>query len=107
MCRTAARSITPPVAATPTVTSLSAASRIRIIEADIAAGAVGNALRAGVHVLPATTGMAWADGSQLYWNASGKLLTTSATGNTKAGIAIGAKASAAATANFLLNGNCA
>jgi predicted RecA/RadA family phage recombinase len=80
---------------------------IGVVVADIAALGTGPVDRAGVHVLAATIGIAWNDAVQLYWDASGSKLTTVATGHNKAGIAVGSKASAAATANVLINGNCA
>lgn len=67
---------------------------------DILAGESGAVAISGVHSLPAATG-AWALGDPLYWN--GTALETGSTGNTAAGMATTAKATATTTGSVLLN----
>ncbi len=75
-----------------------------IAVADIANGATGDIEICGVHMITAETG-AWANGALLYRHATNKTLTTSSTGNTLAGSAVGAKTTAATVGYVLLNGN--
>jgi predicted RecA/RadA family phage recombinase len=49
----------------------------------------------GIFDVPATTGTAWAEGDLLYWDDTAKKYTKAASGNTKAGVAVLAKLSAA------------
>lgn len=53
-----------------------------------AAGAKFQALVDGVVTLPKQPGLAIADGAYLYWDNTNKYLTTTASGNVKAGCAI-------------------
>lgn len=71
----------------------------------VLAGALGQLAISGFATLPATagTGLTFADGDLLYWDASAGKLTKTATGNTRAGRAYGAKAAATTTATVLLN----
>lgn len=50
----------------------------------------------------AATGQAWALGALVYWDDTNKVFTTSASGNTKAGVAIAPKESAAAVGSVKL-----
>lgn len=75
-----------------------------IAVADVANAATGEMEICGVHKLAAETG-AWANGALLYRHATNKTLTTSSTGNTLAGSAVGAKTTAATVGYVLLNGN--
>ncbi|AJP72271.1 DUF2190 family protein [Sphingomonas hengshuiensis] len=50
----------------------------------------------------AATSQAWTEGAVLYWDDTNKKFTTTASGNTKAGIAAAAKASAAAVGRVKL-----
>jgi predicted RecA/RadA family phage recombinase len=75
-----------------------------IAVADIANGATGEVQTCGVHKVTAETG-AWANGALLYRHASNKTLTTTATNNTLAGFAVGAKTTAATVGFVMLNGN--
>lgn len=56
-----------------------------------------------VFTLTKNTGEAFTDGQTLYWDATNKRLTGTATSNTLAGRAFGTAASAATTANLLIN----
>jgi len=53
----------------------------------------------GVFTLPKATGAAWAAGDILYWDATAKKLTTTASGNKRVGVATKAAASGDATGN--------
>ncbi len=67
---------------------------------DIAAAASGPCYTSGVCVTLSAesgTGKTWSNRAVLYWNSSTGKLTTTATGNTRAGVANGAKSSASAT----------
>lgn len=72
----------------------------------VAATETGQLQIDGIWTLPATagTGLTFADGDLLYWDASAGKLTKTATGNTRAGRAYGAKTAAGTTAKVLLNG---
>jgi len=50
----------------------------------------------GAFDVAAATGQAWATGTLVYWDDTNKRFTTSASGNTKRGVAAAPKASAAA-----------
>lgn len=77
---------------------------IGIAIADIAASDTGVLDVSGVHLLDKASG-AITQGQQLYWDASSENLTTSSTGNEKAGRAWAAASTAATTAYVLLNSN--
>lgn len=66
--------------------------------ANVAAGATGEFETEGVFELPALSTDVAAQGAILYWDAANKRLTTTASGNTRVGVAIAAKANGAATA---------
>ena len=68
--------------------------------------AEGDALRVrpgGVHTRAAATGQAWTLGQAIYWDATNKVATSTATSNTKIGYAWAMKASADATGLVKLN----
>ena len=69
---------------------------------DVKSGASGVAERFGVFTLPKTTGAAWSQGDQLYWDATGKKFTKVATGNAQVGVAFADAASGDATGQVLL-----
>jgi len=58
----------------------------------------------GVFTLPKTTAQAWTQLVALYWDDTAKKLTTTASGNTKVGVAAAAADAAAALGNVRLNG---
>jgi len=78
---------------------------IRVAAVDIANAASGAAYTRGVFTLAAKSTDTWSDGDQLYWDSTNAELTTTASGNTKAGTAVGAKAATVTTSNVLLNVN--
>jgi predicted RecA/RadA family phage recombinase len=59
----------------------------------------------GVVTLAAATGQAWTLGAKLYWDATGKTLTTTATSNTLVGFAWAVKGTADAVGLVKLNTN--
>jgi len=69
----------------------------------IANGATGAVAATGVWTAPKTTGEAWTQGCQLYWNDTTKKLTTTSSGNTACGKAWAAAASADATGPAKIN----
>lgn len=56
----------------------------------------------GCFELAAATSQTWSELALLYWDNTNKVFTTTASGNTKAGVAIAAKISAAATGQVKL-----
>lgn len=56
----------------------------------------------GTHLVPKATGAAWAQGAQLYWDATASNFTTTSTSNQFAGYAAIAALSADATGYILL-----
>ena len=63
----------------------------------IAANETGTVTLTGVFEFPAATGTAVKVGEKVYWDSTNSVITTTASGNTLAGYAISAKASADAT----------
>lgn len=70
-------------------------TRIAVALADIPDGATGAIALEEAYEFP-TAAQAVAFGAQVYWDAANKVVTTTATGNTAAGIAITAKPGTAA-----------
>lgn len=70
-----------------------------VAQADAASGADVSIVREGVFALPKTTGTAWTKGDPLYWDASAKKFTKTATGNVGYGVAAADAASGDATGN--------
>lgn len=68
-----------------------------ILVNDVADGASGPAMNGGVHSVAKVSAQAWAQGAAIYWDATAKLFTTVAGGNTKAGFAYEAAANPSAT----------
>lgn len=60
-------------------------SLVGIALVDIATGATGSVMLEGVFKVVKATGAAWAQGDQLYWDATNSNFTTTATANTPAG----------------------
>lgn len=57
----------------------------------------------GVHTMDAKTTDDWADGAQLYWDASAEELTDTVGSNKTAGLAVGAKTNGQTTADCDVN----
>lgn len=74
-----------------------------ICVADIAAGAVGSLEIDRVHKLAAASGLVWAQGDPLFWDATNGLQDFPTSGAQPIGIAAAAKASADTTAEVALN----
>lgn len=70
---------------------------------DIASGAVGAVAIEGVFTMPGASGITAAIGDKLYWDDSNNVLTSTTTGNAIAGIALTAKATAAANVLIKIN----
>lgn len=64
-----------------------------VAETTQAAGETVSLCREGVFTLPKATGETWAQGDQLYWDATNKKFTKTSSGNTKYGIANAAQVS--------------
>lgn len=74
----------------------------------IASGATAQLKRSGIHTLVKATGVAWvAWTTRLYWDNTGKEVTTLPTGNTLIGVAAAAAGSGATTGSILLQPNFA
>lgn len=69
-----------------------------------ASGAQVEIARRGVFTLPKTAGQAWTAGVKVYWDATNKEVTTTATSNTLIGAALEARASADTAGSVLLDG---
>jgi predicted RecA/RadA family phage recombinase len=75
---------------------------LAIPSTDAAEGETFNGDTEGCFEHAAATGQAWTQGALLYWDNTAKVFTTTATSNTKAGVAIDPKDSAAAVGNVKL-----
>lgn len=75
---------------------------IGVAAGDAAAGADFDMITAGIFDLPKTTGEAFTLGSTVYWDATAKKITTTASGNTLCGYAVKAAGSGDATARIKL-----
>lgn len=78
--------------------------RLGVALADIANGATGSVAVRGVYSLPKLSTDVVAQGDELYWDNTNKRLTTTASGNTKAGYAAAAAGNGVATVAIALNG---
>ncbi|WP_158873993.1 DUF2190 family protein [Antarcticirhabdus aurantiaca] len=58
----------------------------------------------GVVSLPKTSAQAWTPGQKVYWDATNKVVTSTATGNTLIGAATAVAANPSATGEVRLNG---
>lgn len=76
--------------------------RIAVAATAIKSGATGSASVTGVFTLPKATG-ALAQGAAVYWDATAKKVTATATSNTLAGYAFAAAASGDATIPVKIN----
>ncbi len=72
-----------------------------------ASGEQVETMRVGAFDLPKATGQAWTVGARLYWDATAKNLTTTATSNLFVGAALAAAASADTIGRVLLAGHVA
>jgi predicted RecA/RadA family phage recombinase len=77
-------------------------SIIAIASTDAESGGVVNGLTTGVYDVPKVAGIAFTQGDKVYWNDTDRAFTKTATGNTLAGVAVVAAASAATTARVRL-----
>lgn len=77
-------------------------TRVGILAVDVADGESGAAAIGGQWSVPAASPEAWAQGARVYLNAGTGDFTTTSGGNTFAGVAALAKASAATTGEVLL-----
>lgn len=77
-------------------------SIIAVAAADAAQGDTFAGYTEGVFDLTSDTGAAWAVGDTVYLLADGSAFTKTATGNTKAGVAVAAKLSAATVGRIRL-----
>ncbi len=73
------------------------------VDAIAASGGTGVIEDGNAHALTKNTGEAFTAGQVIYWDATNKRLTGHSTGNTRAGRADGAYASAATSATVLVN----
>ena len=71
--------------------------------ANVANGADGEFVAEGVFDLPALSTDTPAQGAVLYWDSANKRLTTTASGNTRVGVATVAKTNGATTARIKLD----
>lgn len=70
-----------------------------------AAGATFAARLEGVYTLTKAAGAAWTEGAAVYWDNTAKNVTTTASGNTKIGVAAAVAASGDTLGNVRLNGS--
>jgi len=75
---------------------------VGVVTNDVASGAVGEAMLAGVFDVAKATG-AWTDGAKIYWDNAAKKFTTTSSSNTFAGTADQAAQSGDATGRLNLN----
>ena len=71
---------------------------------DAASGAEVEITRTGVFSMAKTSAQAWTAGAKVYWDATNKVLTTTASGNTLVGCALEAAANPSDTGVALLDG---
>lgn len=77
---------------------------IGIASGNAASGAPVDVATSGVFELPKVAANAFTLGAPVYWNATDKLATSTATDNTKLGVAIAAAAASTATVQVRLSG---
>jgi len=75
-----------------------------IAESDAESGAPVVLVRTGVVEHAKTAAQAWTQGVKIYWNDSGKVMTTAAAGNTLVGAAAEGAGNPSATGKVLLTG---
>lgn len=79
-------------------------TRVGVAEATIPAGDLGAVRVEGVFIMPAAAAEVYAVGAALYWDATAKQITSTATGNTLAGWAVEPKAASAAEVKIKIGG---
>lgn len=77
---------------------------IGVANGDAANGAPVDVDTVGVFTLPKVSALAIAAGDVVYWDAANKLVTKTASGNTKLGVATAAAANPSASVSVRLNG---
>lgn len=77
---------------------------VGIAQGHAASGAPVDVQTSGVFDLPKTAANAFTLGAPVYWNAAGKLATSTASGNTKLGVAVEAAPAETATVRVRLSG---
>ena len=77
---------------------------VGVAEVSALAGQPVTLARRGVFILPKTTGQAWAVGAKVHWDATNRLVTTTASGNTLIGVVAEAAIAAATAGEVLLDG---
>ena len=75
-----------------------------VASGDALSGADVDVVTLGVFDLPKVSADVFAVGAAIYWNDTTKLVTSTAGGNTKIGVAVKAAANPSATVNVRLNG---
>jgi predicted RecA/RadA family phage recombinase len=77
-----------------------------VVQGDVASGADGEMMVAGVHTLTKSTaaGSATTLGGKVYWDDTNEVVTGDATGNTLIGVALAATADGDASVDVRLNG---
>ena len=78
-------------------------ARIGIAGTEIASGDTGGLIVTGVFEMPKASATAITAGAEVYWDDTNKNITTTSSGNTKAGFAVAAAASADATVLVKIN----
>ncbi|MDK2124153.1 DUF2190 family protein [Parachitinimonas caeni] len=78
--------------------------RLGVALGDIAVNQLGAVQMQGVFLLPKNPADAVSQGDLLYWNASNRQLTSTASGNTLAGYAFAPAAAGSSSAELCLNG---
>ena len=78
-------------------------ARLGVALADIANGATGSVQVEGVFTVPKLGTDVVAAGALLYWDNTNKRLTTTASGNTLSGFAVGAAGSGVTAVNIKIN----
>ncbi|MDR1957848.1 MAG: DUF2190 family protein [Planctomycetaceae bacterium] len=92
-----------PVADTPAGTPVALSTNLVVIPMlDIAGGTLGSGATAGHYEGPKGTAAAIAVGTPVYWDATNKVITATATGNTYLGVSTNAAAAADTSVNFQL-----
>ena len=72
---------------------------------DAASGATVDLVTEGVFTLPKVSALALAAGDPVYWDDTAKLVTATAPGNQRIGVAIGAASNPSGTVDVRLNGS--
>lgn len=79
-------------------------TKVGICQTAIAANATGAVMICGVHNVPKLGTDTMAQGANIYWDAANSRMTTTASGNTLAGVAANAAGASTTSVNVLLNG---